>query len=224
MSGSRLNREHKAFLQCYKVYKNLSSLNSEYIKLIKTHDLNKFTLALIRFTRKLIRVKRLLGGLLIAYRDIVDLKFNLEKGEINLGLKGVSRSLEFYKPIKMHPLLLEDILKDIPKYTSEIELQFAKTKLDIYTSDVLLNKIMNEIERLIDERIKFLEENEAWKKLYKSKIQEAELIPPRKASAMLGVSYKTLWRWWKEGKIRAIQTPSGRLRYYKTDIEKLLGK
>ena len=50
------------------------------------------------------------------------------------------------------------------------------------------------------------------------------LLSPREASRMIGFSYKTLWRWWKEGKIRAVRFPSRRLRYYRSDIEQLLGK
>jgi excisionase family DNA binding protein len=50
----------------------------------------------------------------------------------------------------------------------------------------------------------------------------SSLLPPKEASRMLGVSYKTLWRWWKEGKIRAVTLPSGRLRYHKDEIERLL--
>lgn len=53
---------------------------------------------------------------------------------------------------------------------------------------------------------------------------EETLLRPRDAAKMLGVSYKTLWRWWKEKKIRAKRLPSGRLRYYQTDIEKSLSK
>ena len=39
---------------------------------------------------------------------------------------------------------------------------------------------------------------------------------------MLKVSNKTLWSWYKKGLIRAVKLPSGRLRYYRGDIEKIL--
>ena len=53
--------------------------------------------------------------------------------------------------------------------------------------------------------------------------EEIEFLRPKEAAKLLKVSYKTLWRWWKEGKIKAIQIgPSKRLRYYKKDIEKLI--
>lgn len=39
---------------------------------------------------------------------------------------------------------------------------------------------------------------------------------------MLKVSNKTLWSWYKKGLIRGVKLPSGRLRYYKADIEKIL--
>jgi len=53
--------------------------------------------------------------------------------------------------------------------------------------------------------------------------EEIEFLRPKEAAKLLKVSYKTLWRWWKEGKIKAIQIgPSNRLRYCKKDIEKLI--
>jgi excisionase family DNA binding protein len=55
--------------------------------------------------------------------------------------------------------------------------------------------------------------------------EEIEFLRPKEAAKLLKVSYKTLWRWWKEGKIKAIQIgPSKRLRYYKKDIEKLISE
>ncbi len=49
-----------------------------------------------------------------------------------------------------------------------------------------------------------------------------ELITPKEARAMLKVSNKTLWSWHKKGLIRAVRLPSGRLRYYRKDIEAIL--
>ncbi|PUA32005.1 MAG: hypothetical protein B9J98_05020 [Candidatus Terraquivivens tikiterensis] len=49
-----------------------------------------------------------------------------------------------------------------------------------------------------------------------------ELITPKEARALLKVSNKTLWSWYKKGLIRAVRLPSGKLRYYKSDIEKIL--
>ena len=52
-----------------------------------------------------------------------------------------------------------------------------------------------------------------------------ELLSPKEAARMLGVNYRTLWRWAKkEGKIRYIELPSGRLRYYREEIESILKK
>ncbi len=39
---------------------------------------------------------------------------------------------------------------------------------------------------------------------------------------MLKVSNKTLWSWYKKGLIRAVKLPSGKLRYYKSDVERIL--
>lgn len=49
-----------------------------------------------------------------------------------------------------------------------------------------------------------------------------DLLSPKEAARLLNVSYKTLWRWWKEGKIRAVRLPSGRLKYYRAEIEKIV--
>ncbi|MEM1635738.1 MAG: helix-turn-helix domain-containing protein [Nitrososphaerota archaeon] len=49
-----------------------------------------------------------------------------------------------------------------------------------------------------------------------------ELVTPKEARTILKVSNKTLWLWYKKGLIRAVRLPSGRLRYYKSDIEKIL--
>ena len=49
-----------------------------------------------------------------------------------------------------------------------------------------------------------------------------ELITPKKARSMLGVSASTLRRWAYQGKIRYVRLPSGKLRYYKSDIERIL--
>ncbi|RLE67563.1 MAG: hypothetical protein DRJ43_07195 [Thermoprotei archaeon] len=49
-----------------------------------------------------------------------------------------------------------------------------------------------------------------------------ELITPKEACRMLGVSASTLRRWAYQGKIRYVKLPSGRLRYYKSDIERIL--
>lgn len=47
------------------------------------------------------------------------------------------------------------------------------------------------------------------------------LLRPKEAAKALGVSPKTLWRYWKKGKIEAIRLPSGRLRYPKDEIERI---
>jgi len=53
-------------------------------------------------------------------------------------------------------------------------------------------------------------------------MREKELIEPKIVKKMLGVASSTLRRWAKEGKIRYVRLPSGRLRYYKSDIERIL--
>lgn len=49
----------------------------------------------------------------------------------------------------------------------------------------------------------------------------AKKITPREASAMFGVSTKTLARWDAEGKIRSLRTPGGHRRYYLTEVAQM---
>lgn len=48
-----------------------------------------------------------------------------------------------------------------------------------------------------------------------------EFLSPRDVCRMLGVSYITLWRWIREGRINAVRSPSGRYLIPRTEIEKL---
>jgi len=57
---------------------------------------------------------------------------------------------------------------------------------------------------------------------YRETKAHEELLPPKKASEMLGINYRTLWRWAKEGKIDNHPLPSGHLRYPMKAIEKIL--
>ena len=38
----------------------------------------------------------------------------------------------------------------------------------------------------------------------------------------LGISVKTLWVWQKKGIIRAVRLPTGKLRYPKSEVERIL--
>jgi putative resolvase len=49
-----------------------------------------------------------------------------------------------------------------------------------------------------------------------------ELLSPREAAKLLHVSVKTLYKWYRKGIIKAVRLPTGRLRYYKSDIERIL--
>ncbi len=51
-----------------------------------------------------------------------------------------------------------------------------------------------------------------------------EFLSPRDVCRMLGVSYITLWRWIREGRIKAIRSPSGRYLIPRSEIEKLKSK
>lgn len=47
----------------------------------------------------------------------------------------------------------------------------------------------------------------------------SELLTPAEAAQRLGVTTKTLRRWWLAGQIDAIKLPSGRLRYTEQAID-----
>lgn len=51
--------------------------------------------------------------------------------------------------------------------------------------------------------------------------EHVSLLQPKEAARALGVSPRTLRRYWKKGKIKAIRLPSGRLRYPKDEIERI---
>ena len=51
-----------------------------------------------------------------------------------------------------------------------------------------------------------------------------EFLSPRDVCRMLGVSYITLWRWIREGRIKAIRSPSGRYLIPRSEIEELKSK
>ncbi len=51
-----------------------------------------------------------------------------------------------------------------------------------------------------------------------------EYLRPRDVCRILGISYITLWRWIREGKIRAVQTPTGRYLIPRSEVERLMGK
>jgi excisionase family DNA binding protein len=204
-----LHKEHferKAFRQCYKIFKMLMTIEEEYenLKQKALDDRADFDLAVIRFSRMLTRVKRLIKEFIVAYETSAILKFDLDRDTLTLGFKGASRSLTI-KPLEFHPKLIRELLEGMPK--------------------------PSEIERIINKRIRAQTEREEQKVLPQVRLDkrtlrvtrgERELLSPGEASAMLGFSYKTLWRWWKEGKIEALRSPSGRLRYYRDDVERLL--
>ncbi len=51
-----------------------------------------------------------------------------------------------------------------------------------------------------------------------------EFLSPRDACIVLGVSYITLWRWIREGRIKAIRSPSGRYLIPRSEIDRLRGE
>jgi putative resolvase len=48
-----------------------------------------------------------------------------------------------------------------------------------------------------------------------------ELLRPKEVAKIFNISVKTLWEWQKKGIIKAIRLPTGKLRYPKSEIERL---
>ncbi|MEM0219437.1 MAG: hypothetical protein QW213_03815 [Thermoproteota archaeon] len=48
-----------------------------------------------------------------------------------------------------------------------------------------------------------------------------ELLRPKDVTKIFNISFKTLWKWQKKGIIRAIRLPTGKLRYPKSEAERL---
>jgi excisionase family DNA binding protein len=49
-----------------------------------------------------------------------------------------------------------------------------------------------------------------------------EMLGPKEAAAVLGISTDTLTRWGDQGRIRYIRLPTGRRKYHREDVERLL--
>ncbi|MEM3636159.1 MAG: helix-turn-helix domain-containing protein [Thermoproteota archaeon] len=50
---------------------------------------------------------------------------------------------------------------------------------------------------------------------------EEELLRPSEVARRFGISVKTLWKWQRKGIIKAIRLPTGKLRYSKSEVERL---
>jgi putative resolvase len=48
-----------------------------------------------------------------------------------------------------------------------------------------------------------------------------ELLRPRDVARIFGISVKTLWKWQRRGIIKAVRLPTGKLRYPKSEVERL---
>lgn len=51
----------------------------------------------------------------------------------------------------------------------------------------------------------------------------AELVAPAEAASMLGVTVATLRNYERTGKLKAIRTPGGQRRYYRTELANIIG-
>lgn len=191
---------------CFKIIKLLESLNDEltHLRALATvGSWESFELAIVNFSKKLNRAKRLIKGFIATYEASPILKFNFDDGTIILGFERLSAKghIATLKPVSLplNPVLLRELLEGMPK--------------------------PNEISRMIDKRIRLIMERE--KQRTRIKKEEPELLRSGEAARMIGISRQSLWRYFKEGRIpeRAVQRlPSGHLRYYKHEIEKFKSK
>jgi len=56
---------------------------------------------------------------------------------------------------------------------------------------------------------------------FMEEVKKEEFMKAKEVKEMLGISYGTLYKWVKKGFLRAIRLPSGRLKFLKSDVEKL---
>jgi predicted DNA-binding transcriptional regulator AlpA len=52
-------------------------------------------------------------------------------------------------------------------------------------------------------------------------LMSEELLRPRDVAKIFGISVKTLWKWQRKGIIKAVRLPTGKLRYPKSEVERL---
>ena len=55
-------------------------------------------------------------------------------------------------------------------------------------------------------------------------MRRVELLPPREAAKILGISYPTLKQWIYRGKIKTVKTPGGHHRVPESEIDRLIPK
>lgn len=48
-----------------------------------------------------------------------------------------------------------------------------------------------------------------------------ELLRPKDVARIFNISVKTLWEWQRKGLIKAVRLPTGKLRYPKSEVERL---
>ena len=48
-----------------------------------------------------------------------------------------------------------------------------------------------------------------------------ELLKPKDVARIFNITTKTLWEWQKKGIIRAVRLPTGKLRYPRSEVERL---
>jgi putative resolvase len=48
-----------------------------------------------------------------------------------------------------------------------------------------------------------------------------ELLRPKEVAKIFNISVKTLWEWQRKGLIKAVRLPTGKLRYPKSEVERI---
>jgi len=52
-------------------------------------------------------------------------------------------------------------------------------------------------------------------------LMSEELLRSRDVAKIFGISVKTLWKWQRRGIIKAVKLPTGKLRYPRSEVERL---
>ncbi|MGQ9461424.1 MAG: helix-turn-helix domain-containing protein [Candidatus Bathyarchaeaceae archaeon] len=200
ISNMNSHLDSEGFNECVQIVKSLLKLNRDYeqLRILAIDDAPTFFREAHLFAKNVLEIRQRIENFKTKYGESVSFDFDAKTGAFGVCFSSATRR------VSTHPIRGENNIPDYKSLRVKPELLRA---LGFSTSQIPnVNDVLQESLRKV--------KNE----------EKVELLRPREAAKMVGVSYKTLWRWWKEGKMKAIQLPSGRLRYYKNELEKYIQK